>query len=125
MLASLNSLADFRVSAEDVDPRGWPLLVGTGIPVADVDDLIVDPEAGKVCYLSCSLHPDRARISGRERVLIPIGYARLDEEEHEVIVDLIDEPDLSRLPPFRGLPVPDAMDAELHAVFTREDTQPK
>jgi hypothetical protein len=125
MLASLNALADFRVSAEDADPRGWPLLVGTGIQVATVADLIVDTDAARVCYLECVLDPDRAHGHTRQRVLIPIGYARLDEDACQVIVDLIDVAELDRLPAFHGLPVSETMDAELHAFFTRDDARPK
>ena len=72
------------------------------------DDLLIDTAAMKVRYLDVDLADDVAGEDPDRHILVPIGYARLDEEEDHVFVDSLDREQL------RGMPVYD------HGSLTRE-----
>src|SRR5690606_16461941 len=106
-LAMLSDLDDFEVADEDPDPQDWEVTASDGRTIGQVKDLVVDTSAMKVRYLDVDVDEEAlgaTELRGRH-VLIPIGYARLDEDEDQVFVDAISSADVSRLPAFEGLPL--------------------
>jgi uncharacterized protein (TIGR02271 family) len=79
--ARLNELVDYRVSAEDPDPRGWTVVDQSAQPLGRVDDLIVDTDAMKVRYLEVDL---AGMGSGRAR--IPTERVDVDRERQRVVL---------------------------------------
>lgn len=119
-LASLDELEGFEVAHGDPDPRGWDVLSSDGKTVGAVSELIIDTSALKVRYLDCDLDEDALGLEDRDRhILIPAGYARLDEERERVIVDAISSSNIQALPPFMGLPLEHEFEEHLHTGFTR------
>lgn len=107
-LVDLDDLDDFKVADEDPDPRGWDVVARDGRRIGEVDKLIVDTNAMKVRYLDCDLDEEELGLERRDRhVLIPVGYARLDEDTQRVMVDTIASTDVANLPPFTGDVTPD------------------
>jgi len=106
-LAMLSDLDDFTVAEGDPDPRDWEVTASDGRTIGQVKDLVVDTSAMKVRYLDVDVDEEALGATElRDRhVLIPIGYARLDEDEDQVFVDAISSADVSRLPAFEGLPL--------------------
>ncbi|HEY8470308.1 MAG TPA: PRC-barrel domain-containing protein [Longimicrobiales bacterium] len=119
-LAMLSELDDFDVADEDPDPRNWEVIASDRRAIGEVKDLVVDTSAMKVRYLDVDVNEEAlgaAELRDRH-ILIPIGYARLDEDSDQVVVDAISSREVASLPPFEGLPLRRETEDRLHAVFT-------
>ncbi|HEX7090043.1 MAG TPA: PRC-barrel domain-containing protein [Longimicrobiales bacterium] len=119
-LAMLSELDDFEVADEDPDPRDWEVIASDQRSIGEVKDLVVDTSAMKVRYLDVDVNEEAlgaAELRDRH-ILIPIGYARLDESADQVMVDAISSRDVPALPPFEGLPLRRETEDRLHAAFT-------
>jgi photosynthetic reaction center H subunit len=118
-LATLDELDDFAVAEGDPDPRGWEVVVADGLVIGTIDQLIVDTSAMKVRYLECDVDESALGIDEWDRhVLIPVGYARLDESGKRVIVDAISADDVARMPVYDGLPLEREQEEQIHGTFT-------
>lgn len=117
-LAALSELEGFRVAAGEPDPRGWSVVAGDGRRVGAVRDLVVDTGALKIRYVDCALNGRAAdEEEADRRILIPLGFTRLDEERRAVIVDTLSAAELRALPAYRELPVDPEFEDRLHAEF--------
>lgn len=98
-LAPLHRLDDFKVADGEPDIRGWSVHTADGRVAGKVDDLIVDTQAMKVCYIDVEL--DRGALGLREErhVLVPLAEARLDDRGDEVLLGSATAADLARMPP--------------------------
>lgn len=96
----LGQLDDFRVAEGEPDVRGWEVLASDGRKIGEVDELLVDTAAMKVRYLDVDV--DDAMVAGGadRHVLIPIGYARLEEDRDCVMVDALASADLGTVPSY-------------------------
>jgi hypothetical protein len=96
----LGQLDDFKVADGEPDVRGWEVLASDGRKIGEVDELLVDTAAMKVRYLDVDV--DDAMVAGGtdRHVLIPIGYARLDEDRDSVMVDALAAADLGSVPSY-------------------------
>lgn len=56
-ISALRNLRGYRVAEGDPDIRGWEVAGGDGRRIGEVNDLLVDTVAGKVCYLDIQLDP--------------------------------------------------------------------
>ena len=54
-LVPLNETAEYRVSPQAPDVRGWPAVLADGTGVGTVTDLIVDRAVGRVRYVEVAL----------------------------------------------------------------------
>lgn len=116
-LASLKELTDYQVAEGDPDPRGWEVIGGDGERIGRVHELLVDTAAMKVRYLDCDVDA-RLRPDGETRhVLIPIGYARLDQDGKRITVDVISSEDVRGLPAYDGGRVTRAYEEEVEARY--------
>jgi photosynthetic reaction center H subunit len=98
----LDELDDFEVADKSPDVRGWDVVASDGRRVGEVEELLVDTTAMKVRYLDVELDKE-IRGSDRERhVLIPVGHARLDDDDDRVLVDRVSSDQLRTLPPYTG-----------------------
>lgn len=98
-IAPLSRLDQFRIAPGEPDIRGWAVVLSDGRPVGRVVDLFIDTAALKVRALECDVGAAAHRAAGNaRRVVIPIGYARLDEGKRTVYVDAISSEDLDDLP---------------------------
>jgi uncharacterized protein (TIGR02271 family) len=103
-IVPLNELPDFEVADGDPDVRGWEVMSADGRRIGEVDQLLVDSEAMKVRYLDVDLDDEMSAGEARH-VLIPIGYARLQEDSDRVVVDMLRSTDVAGLPAYRHEPV--------------------
>ncbi|MBW3569947.1 MAG: PRC-barrel domain-containing protein, partial [Gemmatimonadetes bacterium] len=96
----LGQLDDFKVAEGEPDVRGWEVLASDGRKIGEVDELLVDTAAMKVRYLDVDV--DEAMTAGGpdRHVLIPIGYARLQEDRDCVTVDALASSDLRAVPSY-------------------------
>lgn len=112
-LAALKDLPDYRVCADDPDPRGWNVIDTNDILVGTVSDLIVDPAGLIARYIVCSVTRGATR-----SVLIPTGFVRLDKDNSIVQLDFVTAADVDQLPAFTGLPLSTEETARLEKVIT-------
>jgi len=118
----LDQLDDFRVAEGDPDVRGWEVVASDGRKIGEVDQLLVDTAAMKVRYLDVDLEDEliaETREASERHVLIPIGYARLDEGSDRVIVDNLASSDLAGLPEYTHGPITRDFESDLRTRFDR------
>lgn len=115
----LDQLDDFEVAEGDPDVRGWKVMGSDGRQVGEVDNLLVDTGAMKVRYLDVDvedeLDPDRKD----RHILVPIGYARLDESDDHVFVDGLTSTELRTMPVYDHTPVTREYETDLRGRFDR------
>jgi uncharacterized protein (TIGR02271 family) len=97
----LSDLNDFKVASDDPDVRGWDVISADGRKIGEVEELIVDTGAMKVRYLDVEVNKD-FRASDDHRILIPIGQARLHEDEDHVHVNALTSTEVRSLPRYSG-----------------------
>src|SRR5918911_1449462 len=99
-LVLLSETNDLKVAEGNPDVRGWDVLASDGSEVGEVKDLLVEPAAMKVRYLVVELD-DEVAGTDDHRVLIPVGAARLDENDDNVLLGGITREALLGFPPYR------------------------
>lgn len=98
----LKDLDDYEVADNNPDVRGWDVFAGDGRRIGEVDELLVDPAARKVRYLDIELD-EELHGSDRERhILIPVGHARLDDDDDRVVVNSLRAEQAREIPPYSG-----------------------
>jgi len=115
----LDDLNDYKVADGDPDVRGWEVLGADGHRIGEVDDLLVDTLEMKVRYLDVELDNENLEGSTDRHVLIPIGSARLDEEEDQVFVDTMNATSIARIPGYAHEPLTRDYETELRTHFDR------
>ncbi|HEX8276418.1 MAG TPA: DUF2382 domain-containing protein [Longimicrobiaceae bacterium] len=116
----LDQLDDFKVADGDPDVRGWEVVGSDGRKIGEVDQLLVDTAAMKVRYLDVDV--DNGLVAGAtessdRHVLIPIGYARLDEGSDRVIVDQLASSDVVGLPEYTHGPITRDFESSVRSRF--------
>jgi uncharacterized protein (TIGR02271 family) len=116
-IVSLDDLEDFEVAEGEPDVRGWEVLSADGQRIGEVDQLLVDTTAMKVRYLDVDLENDLIGTDEDRHALIPIGFARLDEDNDQVFVDNLRAEDVSRLPAYDHGPITRDIEVEVRRAF--------
>lgn len=98
-VAALSHLGDFEVADGVPDPRGWDVVAADGEKVGKVHDLVVDTAAMRTRYLDVTLDKDIAEEGDRD-ILIPIGAARLDENDDRAVLNSMTLAQIAALPAF-------------------------
>jgi sporulation protein YlmC with PRC-barrel domain len=115
LLAHLSDLEDYMIADPSPDFRGWEVVLPDGRRVGKVSDLIVDTNEMVVKYIEVKVdedvlvprHPLTAD-TGEVYVLVPVGAARLADDEDAVIVDRLPRSGIEGAPRFaRGVPTPE------------------
>lgn len=104
-LYPLSKADDFKVADEYPDVRGWDIVGGDGLKLGKVHELIVDVEQKRVRYLDVDLKKDLFPDHKHYQILIPMGVAILNRDDHNVIVTQITKDDLPRYPMYVREPV--------------------
>jgi hypothetical protein len=115
-LAALSDLSNYRVCRDNSDPRGWQVIDANAVPVGTAKDLVIDVPALIARYIVCSLEPDTTRM-----VLIPTGFARLDDATCTVHLDFLTVADIAKLPGHTGLPLSEAFNSSMETVLTGKE----
>ena len=101
----LDDLDDFKVADGDPDVRGWEVIGADGRRIGEVDQLLVDTTAMKVRYLDVDVEEELFEGDEDRHVLIPIGFARLQDEDDRIIVDRLDGARVGGLPGYGREPL--------------------
>lgn len=97
----LDEMDDFKVADGEPDVRGWDVVGSDGRKIGEVDQLLIDRTAMKVRYLDVDMDDDLIEVDEDRHVLIPIGYARLDRDDDNVLIDSMASKQLVALPAYR------------------------
>jgi hypothetical protein len=114
-LTEMSTRRDYRVCKDSYDPRGWLVRTADDRELGKISDLIIDEVGLNVRYLVCAY-----AIGGR-RVLLPVGFARLDPRARVVHLDFITRTDIQRLPDYKGLPISAEQTQHLESALTLRD----
>ena len=85
-LAHLDDLDDFKVADGEPDIRGWSVRTSDDRELGEVTDLLVDCGAMKVRYMEVQLDGEALGLDEDRHVLVPIGAARLHDDEDVVML---------------------------------------
>lgn len=104
-VAALSDLGDFQVADGYPDPRGWDVVAADGNKVGKVHDLIVDTGSMRTRYLDVKLDHKAVPAAAGKRdddwdALIPVGSARLADDNDEVMLPSMTATQLAVLPAF-------------------------
>lgn len=116
-LKYLDNLKDYKVAKDNPDVRGWPLLDADKKEVGKIENFLVDMDAEAVRYLEVSIKPEnkdaidtKTAAGGVEephtirtkhedvRLIVPIGLARINQNDHNVFTDSITTENYRNLP---------------------------
>lgn len=122
----LGQLDDFKVADGEPDVRGWEVLASDGRKIGEVDELLVDTAAMKVRYLDVDVDDGMVAGGTDRHVLIPIGYARLEEDRDCVMVDALAAADLGGMPSYDQGPLTRDFETSVRESFSsrRSTTTP-
>jgi uncharacterized protein (TIGR02271 family) len=116
-VVSLDELDDYKVAEGDPDVRGWEVFSADGRRIGEVDNLLIDVEVMKVRYLDVDLDDEMVGSNDDRHVLIPIGYAHLDEDDDRIRVESLKSADVSGLPDYRHEPLTREYEADVRKRF--------
>lgn len=85
-LAHLGDLDDFKVADGEPDIRGWSVRTSDEREIGEVKDLLVDCGAVKVRYIEVELDGKALDLDEDRHVLVPIGAARLNDDDDVVVL---------------------------------------
>lgn len=114
----LGQLDDYKVADGEPDVRGWEVLAADGRKIGEVDELLVDTAAMKVRYLDVDVDDGMVAGGADRHVLIPIGYARLQEDRDCVLVDALASADLGGMPSYDQGPLTRDFESSVRESFS-------
>ncbi|MBC7561985.1 MAG: PRC-barrel domain-containing protein [Gemmatimonadaceae bacterium] len=85
-LRALSDVDDLGIVDGEPDIRGWKVQGINGEHVGKVDDLIIDMAEMKVRYMAVKLDKDTFSLDDSHSVLVPIGTARLIDDDDLVVI---------------------------------------
>src|SRR4051794_8928624 len=94
------SESGYEVAPNEPDVRGWDVVLADREKIGKVDDLIIDPAAGRVRYLEVDLDRKAVGLDRERHVLVPIDTTRLDRKEEEVLLSGMRRDALLTLPEY-------------------------
>jgi photosynthetic reaction center H subunit len=104
-LVPLSEMKKFKVADEHRDIRKWRVITSDGLRLGEVKELLVDRDAMKVRYMDVVLNKDLFERQVDRRVLIPVGLARVMDEEDRVWLENTTASEVLRLPPYAPGPI--------------------
>lgn len=116
-IVPLDDLEDFEVAEGEPDVRGWEVLSADGDRIGEVDQLLIDTTAMKVRYLDVDIEDSLVETGEDRHALVPIGFARLDEDNDQVLVDNLTTDNVRGLPTYDHGPVTRELETETRRVF--------
>jgi len=120
-VAALGDLGDYEVAEGYPDPRGWTVRASDGTEVGKVHDLIVDTGTMRTRYLDVRLSKDVAGADEDRDVLVPIGTARVNDDDDNVVVNGLTADRIVMLPAYDHRQLTRDQESDLRTHFTSGD----
>ena len=118
------SHSSYEIADGEPDIKGWDIKDKSGAKLAEVKELLFNPETQKVRYIIAGLEP---RVFGVEhkKVLIPVGFAELHEKEDEVFLPGITLTKLAAAPDYIKGEVTQETEVLVRDTFREENSAPE
>jgi uncharacterized protein (TIGR02271 family) len=94
--------SDLEVADDNPDVRGWEVISADNRRIGEVEDLLVDTTAMKVRYLDVEVDDELRGSDEEKHILIPIGYARLNEDDDRILVNELSSEQVRTVPAYTG-----------------------
>jgi uncharacterized protein (TIGR02271 family) len=107
----------WEVAEGEHDVRGWTVVTADQRKIGEVDDLLADPVAQKVRYLTIDLDADASGSASDRTIRVPIERARLHEEERTVVLDT----DVTHMRNFANTPAQPLRDDQIKMTRSAEE----
>lgn len=120
-VAPLDELDDYKVADGNPDVRGWEVLGSNGQRIGKVDELLIDTVARKVRYLDVEVSDHLLNTAEDRHILIPIGYARLEDGD-QIFVDGLTPSSIASIPAYAKGSITRDDETRLRTHFDREYT---
>jgi photosynthetic reaction center H subunit len=120
VMKPIEDFDDIKVVKDDPDVRGWDVYTQDRQRFGEVHTLIVDDAAMTVRYLGINVDKDLLVGRDEHHVLIPIGMARLDSDDKNVLLDDVVVADLLQLPSYDHGEVTSAYESRLRDTLMGE-----
>ena len=96
---------DFKLARGAPNLRGWTVFAGDNERVGTVTDMLVDPEAMKVRFVSVDLADDLFNLREDRHVLVPMETVELRERGEDAWIQGASAGQIAALPAYTGGPV--------------------
>lgn len=115
-IVPLSEARDFKLAKGAPDPRGWTVFAGDNERVGTVREMLVDPVAMKVRFISVDLADDLFNLKEDRHVLVPMETVELRDRGQDAWIQGSTAAQVAALPAYTGGPVDRWMErAVLHA----------
>ncbi|HEV8272321.1 MAG TPA: PRC-barrel domain-containing protein [Chitinophagaceae bacterium] len=111
--------SNFEITKGDPDIRGWDVRYRNGERIGSVEELVLDTKAKKVRYMIVDLDENELRLEHR-KVLIPIGFAELDNGNDDVLIPNVSVDQLCSLPDYSRNSLTHEVERKISSVFGRK-----
>lgn len=101
-LRKLSELKDYKVADGEPDVRNWNVIGRDRASIGKVHDLIVDGNFENVRYLDVKLDKDIYVGKDERHVLIPIGRAKIEQNNDSILIDHLDQNQVRFYPVYSG-----------------------
>lgn len=118
-VAPLDELDGYKVADGDPDVRGWEVLGADRQRIGKVDELLADTVAMKVRYLDVDVDDVLLNSGEDKHILIPIGNARLDQEDDQILVDSLNPSFIAIIPGYAKGSITRDYESRLRTLFDR------
>ena len=116
--------SDYEIADGQCDIRGWDVYDSANKQIGEVDELIFDPVSRKVRYLVLDTDDNDYKMEER-LVLVPIGVARLHEEDDDVVIPNITTAQIMGLPEYDDdMDLQPAHEHQIRTVFAPPSAEP-
>ena len=111
--------SNFEIVKGEPDIRGWDVRYKNGEKIGSVEELILDTKAKKVRYMTVDLDENELRLENR-KIVIPIGFAELDEQHDDVLIPNVSVDQLCRLTDYKRNSLTPELERSIASVFGRK-----
>jgi hypothetical protein len=101
-LMRLEDMSGYDVTSDDPDVRGWEVKTRDGTLIGKVDTLIIDTHELKARYLEVDLDRKALKLESSRKITLPIGSARLDDDNDVVMLPEHSPAEVSQIPASAG-----------------------
>src|SRR6478609_4962498 len=111
--------SNFEIVKGEPDIRGWDVRYKNGEKIGSVEELILDTKAKKVRYMTVDLDENELRLENR-KIVIPIGFAELDEQNDDVLIPNVSVDQLCRLTDYKRNSLTPEIERSIASIFGRK-----
>ena len=115
--------SNFEIVKGEPDIRGWDVRYRNGQKIGSVEELILDAKAKQVRYMVIDLDENELRLEDR-KILIPIGFAELDNKSDDVLIPNATVDQLCTLPDYNRNSLNADVERKISSTFGRKAIDP-